>query len=298
VSKLILISRDDFLTSIEAMNSQMMARKALKYWDAFLKYRKVREDGFISDLKEIQKDPSFYQYLNLFVQYMINQKLHPHSVRAYFSSIKQYLRSQGFRIYNEDVKQFVKLPKVLKEKKYAITKEDIQKLITKASPRMKLLIICLVSSGMRANELLQLKFSDLKKPFVFLRAETTKTGVARTTFFSKQAWSIIEDQKQSGDYVFCSNYQPLKSLETLEKEFDMVRNRTHLTDRYTLSNVHKITIHRLRAFCKTQASIIKDKDYAEDLIGHEGYLSTYYNLTDESKHEIYKTIEPALTFRL
>lgn len=275
-----------------------MARKALNYWDFFLKSRGVREKGFILDLKKIQTDPSFYQYLNLFVQYLVKKKLQPRSVRAYFSSIKQYLRSLGFRIYNEDVKQFVRLPKVLKEKKYALSENDIQKLVNKASPRMKIVLLCLISSGMRASELLQLKWTDLNKPAVNLRAEITKMGVERTTFFSSQAWALVESLKQKSDYVFCSKYTPLFSLQELEKDFDIVRSKARLTDRYALSKVHKITLHRLRAFCKTQASIIKDKDYAEDLIGHEGYLSTYYNLTQEAKYTIYKTIEPALTFKI
>lgn len=302
MSKLILITRDDFLNNISALNTKEMAIKALKHWDAFLKHRKVKEAGFIESLKEIQKDPQFYQYLNLFVQYMNEQKLHPHSVRSYFSSIKGYLRSQGFRIYNEDIKQFVKLPKLLKEQKVALEKNTIQTMLKKADKELKIIILGLVTSGMRSSELLQLKKSDLQKPRIVLRPEITKTGVGRTTYFTSQMWDLIGpvlSRKRNSDYVFCSNYRPLKSLIELENKFGMLRDRLHISTRYTTSRVHTITLHRLRAFCKTQASEACGKDYAEGLIGHEGYLSTYYNLTEDAKYRNYLSkLEPLLTFKI
>ncbi len=302
MSKLILITRDDFLNNIQSINTKEMAKKALKQWDAFLKYRKVKEAGFMDSLKEIQKDPEFYQYLNLFVQYMNNQNLHPHSVRSYFSSIKSYLRSQGFRIYNEDVKQFIKQPKILKEQKEGLSKETIQKMLTAASPKLQMIILGLVTSGMRSSELLQLKKSDLKEPKIILRPEITKTGAGRSTYFTSQMWRLIDpilSQKSNDDYVFCYNYRPLKSLQELENKFGMLRDRLNISTRYSTSRVHTITLHRLRAFCKTQASETCGKDYAEGLIGHEGYLSTYYNLTEEAKYKNYiNKLEPILTFEL
>ena len=279
-----------------------MARKSLLYWDSFLKHRKVKEAGFIESLKEIQRDPQFYQYLNLFVQYMINQKLHPRTVRSYFSSIKGYLRSQGFRIYNEDVKQFIKLPKIYKEQKVPLEKQTIEKMLKKASPKLRLCILGLVTSGMRSSELLQLKKSDLQEPKVIIRPEITKTGAGRTTYFSKQTWSLLApvlSRKDKNDYVFGSNYRPLKSLLELENRFGELREALHISNRYTTSRVHTITLHRLRAFCKTQASEACGKDYAEGLIGHEGYLSTYYNLTEEAKYSNYiNKLEPLLTFKI
>ncbi len=167
---------------------------------------------------------------------------------------------------------------------------------------MKRLILCSTVSGTRVSELLQLKKSDLKKPYVYIRPEIAKLGVARTTFFSDQAWKILKktlDQKPTHGYVFCSNYRPLKTLEGIEAEFDKIRTLSKLDNRYEISRVHHITIHRLRAFLKTLASDKVGKDYAEDLIGHEGYLSTYYNTTDSAKYKIYKEIlMPELEFNL
>ena len=134
---------------------------------------------------------------------MTKTGLHPRSVRSYFSCIKGYLRSKGFRIYNEDVKQFIKLPRIFKEQKEAISKDTIQLLLDNASPRMKLTIMCLVTSGMRANEFLQLRASDLQEPKVILRPEITKTGVGRTTYFSPQTWGLVASKLQ------VHNHRPL-----------------------------------------------------------------------------------------
>ena len=295
----LIITRDDWLGTINSINSQDMARKALKYWDLFLKSRKVSEKGFIEDLKKIQKDTTFYQYLNLFVQYLGEQKLHPRTIRSYFSEFKQYLRSKGFRIYNEDIKQFVKFPRVLKETRVPLDHKTIQILIDKASDDMKLIILALLSSGMRASELLQLTKNDLTEPCVNLRAETTKTGSQRTTYFSKQVWDLLKNgAKRKGGYVFCSNYRPKKSLEELENKFSSIRDKCKLTKRYTTSNIHTVTLHRFRAFCKTWASEKVGKDFAEGLIGHEGYLSGYYGLSDEEKLKNYNKLEPYLTFKI
>src|SRR3972149_3658526 len=249
----LLNDRTKYLSSIDNFNTRDLTRKALIYWDGYLSVNKLIESDYILLLKSMGQDPNFYLNLNLFVQHLINNGKHPRTIRAYFSAVKQYLRNQGLRIYNEDIKQFVKFPKVLKE------------------------------------------------PFVNIRAETAKMGVERKTFFSKQVWiilNLLKSQTQSDDYVFCSNYEPKKSLDELESKFALLRNRSKLSKKYNNSNVNTITIHRFRAFCKTQASEICGKDYAEGLIGHEGYLGGYYGLSDEENLKNYLKVEPKLIFKI
>ena len=299
LSKL-LIDRKKYLDSIENFNTRDLTRKALIHWDNYLSLNQLIEEPYIIRLKEMGQDPNFYLNLNQFVQHLINN-VHPRTTRAYFSAVKQYLRGQGLRIYNEDVKQFVKFPKILKETRIPLDHKTIQILLDHASNYMKLVILSLISSGMRENELLQITFNDLKEPFVNLRAETTKTGVERKTFFSKQVWPILtllRNQAENDDYVFCSNYEQKRSLDELESKFSLLRDKANLSKKYNNSNVNTITLHRFRAFCKTQASDICGKDYAEGLIGHEGYLGGYYGLPDEEKLKNYIKVEPRLLFKI
>lgn len=55
-----------------------------------------------------------------------------------------------------------------------------------------------------------------------------------------------------------------------------------------------ITFHRLRAFCKTTISDLGYGDFSEWMIGHEN--STYYRKSKRERMEIFRKIEPYLTF--
>ena len=56
----------------------------------------------------------------------------------------------------------------------------------------------------------------------------------------------------------------------------------------------KITLHSFRRFVKTTISDLGYADYSEWFIGHSG--STYWRKKDNEKAEIFKKIEPYLTF--
>ncbi|HJS64143.1 MAG TPA: tyrosine-type recombinase/integrase, partial [Nitrososphaeraceae archaeon] len=59
-------------------------------------------------------------------------------------------------------------------------------------------------------------------------------------------------------------------------------------------NRRKITFHTFRRFVKTTISDLGYSDYSEWFIGHAG--STYWRKKDTEKAELYKKIEPYLTF--
>ena len=59
-------------------------------------------------------------------------------------------------------------------------------------------------------------------------------------------------------------------------------------------NRREITLHSFRRFVKTTISDLGYTDYSEWFIGHSG--STYWRKKDSEKAEIFKKIEPYLTF--
>ena len=295
------MNQTQYLDSIPNLNSKDFAKKALLHFNNYLSIKETTEQDYLAILSDFGQDAKLYNELSNIKQHLINNNLHPRTIRTYFNQVKLYLRSNNIRIYNEDVKTFVRFPKILKEEKIPLDRKTIQKLVDNSDNHMKFVILGLVSSGCRVSEILQLLYSDLKFPFVKIRSEIAKTGMARTTFFSKQVWDIInllKSQADTDDYVFCSEYQPKVSLDELERKFDTVRKKSGLTDRYTTSRYHHVTIHRFRSFCKTQASQVCDKDFAEGLIGHEGYLGTYNSLSDEEKLDNYKKLESRFIFTL
>jgi len=56
----------------------------------------------------------------------------------------------------------------------------------------------------------------------------------------------------------------------------------------------KITLHSFRRFVKTTISDLGYSDYSEWFIGHSG--STYWRKKESEKAELFKKIEPYLTF--
>jgi hypothetical protein len=56
----------------------------------------------------------------------------------------------------------------------------------------------------------------------------------------------------------------------------------------------KITLHSFRRFIKSTISDLGYSDYSEWFIGHSG--STYYRKAEKEKAEIFRKIEPYLTF--
>jgi hypothetical protein len=56
----------------------------------------------------------------------------------------------------------------------------------------------------------------------------------------------------------------------------------------------QITLHSMRRFVKSTISDLGYSDYSEWFIGHSG--STYWRKKDSEKAEIFKKIEPSLTF--
>lgn len=295
------MSQKEYLINIDNLNSNDFARKALKHFNEYLDTIELQESNYLELLEGYGQDAKLYNELNNIKQHLVNHSLHPRTIRNYFNQIKLYLRSENIRIYNEDVKTFVRFPKILKEEKIPLDRKIIQKLINNSDNTMKLIILALVSSGCRVSEILQLTFEDLQEPFVKIREEIAKTGMARTTFFSSQVWQIIgflKSQADTADYVFCSMYQPKGSLDELERKFASIRHKAGLITRYKTSRYNHVTIHRLRSYTKTQASQVNDKDFAEGLIGHEGYLGTYNSLSNEEKLVNYKKVEPRYTFTL
>lgn len=285
------ISPDQFISkwAQRSYNSGKMAEKAMKKYSLFLNSIGENEASIFVKLAEIKGSEDFYLFLNRIVEYF-NESLHPRATQAYFSFVKDYYRKNGFRIYNEDVKQFIDIPKVIKEKKVPLEKESIRILTDNASKYMKGAIYCLVSSGMRASEFLQLEKNDIKWNMdpveVHLRAEITKTKVDRITYLSPQAVEFFPKMKP---------YNEKTSLGNLESSFEFLRSKCGMNDKYRTSNIHHVTIHRFRAYFKTEASNMHGKDYAENIIGHEGKMNTYYAISPEQSREKYKQLIPKIT---
>jgi hypothetical protein len=88
----------------------------------------------------------------------------------------------------------------------------------------------------------------------------------------------------------------LKSLyDVLSNSFADTLDRSGKGDREDGNQRRKqITLHSFRRFVKTTISDLEYADFSEWFIGHSG--STYWTKKDSEKAEIFRKIEPYLTF--
>jgi len=269
-----------------------------------------------------------YKLLNDFVVFLDGKNLKPRTINHWIAAVKGYLRYCGIKIYNEDFKQVVRMPRKAKTKEIPLTKEIIVKLLRNVSPKLQTIILVLVASGMRIGELVQLKLSDIdftcNPTKISLRAETTKTRTSRETFLTSEATGALKDylKRYHGWDANSSNLHLQNKLifgrtsvgtRLVKKEEELtikkcsnaqlllqkalVRAVKKLPDLY-LKNENGgnfIHFHAFRKFFRTTVGNVCGRDFAEAIMGHTFYLDTYYQLTEEKKQEMYLKAEPNLT---
>lgn len=96
-------------------------------------------DGLISKLQE--KELDVFDMFNEFVVFMDKEGLKPRSIHLKTSAIKSFLRFSGIKIYNEDFKQSVRLPKKYRIQEVPLTKDIILRLLRNVSPKLQAVIL-------------------------------------------------------------------------------------------------------------------------------------------------------------
>lgn len=287
-------------------NSKHGAQTSLKWFERYVATFNKPEEEIINELRIVSLDHTrstqLYLFINGLVQYLKEQDKATRSIRIYIMFVKSYLRFHGIKIYNDDIKQFVNFPKLIRERRQPLTEEMIIKLLQNASPKYQVIILCLVSSGARISEWLQAKVSDLdlnSNPVKLrIRAETTKTREERETFITNQAKellvAIIKDKTEK-DFIFFKDFTQC-TLPDVETVFRDIRERCGFNDTYT-NGIHHVTIHSFRAYCFTKLVQRVGENYAHALLGHHAYLDQYFRETLEERSNKYKIVEPDLTIK-
>ena len=190
----------------------------------------------------------------------------------------------------------------------------------------------LAATGFRAVEALSIRIKDLyletRPTKIFVRGEFTKTKTDRHIFLTEEVavqlkqWleykyrdrRVCHKDSQTGktiteyrtpernynDLVFAvyqDRERPVPSMiyYDLARSFGKTLDRMGRGDREDGNERRRqITLHSFRRFVKTTISDLGYADYSEYFIGHSG--STYWRKKDSEKAEIFRKIEPYLTF--
>jgi integrase/recombinase XerD len=333
---------DKYIRSISAMNK----RTAREYYLRLLGFQEFVNnrysaknqtettlDNIIANIKEGSED--VYEILSDFVSYLQTKyDISALTLKQKVVTVKNFFEYCDVDISPRKFKLKVKLPRVIRKNKQALSKEDIIDILNACSDiRLKTYVMLLAATGMRATEALSIRIKDLdlksNPAKALVRGEYTKTKSDRTVFLTDEitqqltSWlnykyrtrRVCYKNKQTGkttteirtpekkdfDLVFAvyqSTKTPVPSNLYIDfrDSFGKTLDRMNKGDREEGSNGRRrqITLHSFRRFVKSTISDLGYADYSEWFIGHSG--STYYRKNDKEKAEIFAKIEPYLTF--
>ena len=102
-----------------------------------------------------------YNVFKDFVNYLDKAGKKPASIKIWVVSAKGFIKHCGIKIYSEDFKMSVRLPKRIQQREEPLTKEIILRLLNNVPAKLRTIILVTSASGMRIGETIQLKLSDI-----------------------------------------------------------------------------------------------------------------------------------------
>jgi integrase len=291
-------------------------------------------DSLIINIREGKYNS--YSILSEFAAYLqdakYNKPLSTITLRNRVKIVKNFLEFNDVDISDNKFRLKVRLPKAIRKNKEALTKDDIRDIILACSEiRLKTYVMFLTSTGMRAVEALSIRLKDINfdsNPVrVAIRGEHTKTSQDRYVYITSEMvqqlnlWLDYKYRHHRSCYAdkdgsYKSEYViPIRKPDNLVFSVDskainhnlqimygvIARSYAKMLDRIgkgdredNNSNHRKLTLHSFRRYVKSTISDLGYSDYSEWFIGHSG--STYYRKAEKEKAEVFRKIEPYLTF--
>jgi integrase len=319
----------------------MNKRTAYEYYIRLMNFQnfitidcKTTLDNLIIRIREEHEDP--YDVLSNYIVYLQN---HHHissgTLKARIITAKNFLEYYDVDISPRKFKLKVKMPKVIRKSKEALSKENVIDILNACSDiRLKTYVMLLAATGFRAVEALSIRIKDLHLEThpakVFVRGEYTKTRTDRYVFLTKEVmvqlkqWleykyrtrrvcykdnqtggKIVTEyrtpERKDNDLVFGvyqdrENPIPKMMYYELAKSFGKTLDRMAKGTREEASNDRRRQI-TLHSFRRFVKTTISDLGYSDYSEYFIGHSgSTYWQKKDSEKAELFNKIELYLTF--
>jgi len=202
------------------------------------------------------------------------------------------------------------------------TKKIIIKILQNANSKLQAAVLVVSSSGLSIEELVQLRVSDIDftntPTKILVRFSTSKKKIPHQTFITEEATSFLKDYLKkyfgwhenslnldlSDTYVFGKTSKikngDFSRFSLSSKRSLQISLRNHIENIPELAIKNEngckiINFHKLLEYFRTIVGNVCGKEYAEALMGHEFYMDTYYQLSEEEKYQKYLSTEPYLT---
>jgi integrase len=323
----------DYLENVKVMSKStaLQYEKRLKSLTYFSdqKYRQGI-DFTINKIKRNELD--VYEVLAAYAKYLLDTgRISSLTLKQWVVTAKNLLEFYDVDISPKKFKLKVRLPRAIRRNKEALTKEFLIEIFNSTPDlRLKTYLLLLSATGMRASEALSVRVGDLaldsNPPKVYVRGEYTKTKTdryvlitrelkaqlmtfieykyrtRRVSYYNKTTNKIVSTyitpNKNRHDLLFSAHKSPtLKSLYAVMRQaFAQTLDRMGKGEREESAGVkhRRITLHSCRRLVKSTLSDLGLSDFGEWMIGHQG--STYYRTSDKERAEIFRKIEPYLTY--
>jgi len=218
--------------------------------------------------------------------------------------------------------KFIMKSKKIKSQEKTLTKKYILQILCNANPKLQAAILVILSGGLKIGEISQLRLSDMdftSTPTKILVKATSKSRISHQTFITEESTISLQDYLKkyfgwhknslnldlSGTYIFgrtsvVKNGDIPRFSVTSAKQMLQASLLNHIKNIPELSiknenGLNAIHFHAFRKYFRTTVGNVCGRDYAEALMGHGFYMDTYYQLSEEDKHQKYLSAEPYLT---
>jgi integrase len=317
-------------------SSKSTGREYLSRLRQFEEYTTTVHKFTLDDLlltKKVQMD--VYELLRGYVTFLLSKNSYSNR------TIKQrVVTARDLLEYNDiDTGRFkykVKIPKIVKREIEALDRNLIIDILENCpNPRLKLYVLLLASTGMRAGEACSIRIMDLDldKRKVHIRGEYTKTKTARYVYLTNELckslliwfdykyrprkkyfeWDndkkyyvrlrdppIVEPQRDETDLIFGLRFGTGERQSVRALYHHLLDHFDKVLDRLGIE-FEDISKRRrkitLHSFRRHVKSTISDLGYSDYSEWFIGHAhSTYYRRPEKEKFELFKKLESSLTY--
>ncbi len=268
--------------------------------------RRLENSDKLDVLEEYERD------INKFWKWLIDHDLSPKTVSNSVNCVRVFLKQYRIRLDDvvwENIRRRGTGNKPV-TKELPVTKEMLKQILIHGDAKAKALFLVAASSGLRVGELVQLKLTDIESESsptkIIVRytgPNSVKTKTSRITFITDEATIALREwlKQRDGSIALAvkrTNFPNAKKNPDDDRVFPFqtnnVRNiwnglleKTGLDQKDERTGRYLIHIHSLRKYFRTRFSR-HNRDIAEILMGHEGYLGTYRQFTEDELIEEFK----------
>lgn len=268
------------------------------------KSRRVIRSVLHNYFKTIEADPETYfkserDYatdVTTFIDRRLQSGKASKTVRGDFSMVKCFLEEHDIDLPKKFIKRIGKhigsTRRIIED--IVMSKSELKDALQFANVRMKAITLIETSSGMRGDEVINLKWENIdfrSYPIrVDLPKEITKTNEARTTFISNEAKDALlmwkkEKYRWQTSHARCNLRQKTPydankifqcCLTNVQTSWRQILKKAGLGQKCPKTGRVQRHMHMHRAYFRTQLAKKVPVDIVEALMGHHTYLSEVY----------------------